>query len=586
MLNNVNMLFDCFKGYYSDYIYLSLSLIAVVYLFVSKKKSYRIIIYACFLLFIIIFNPITYGFLHKEMSYWRFFWAIPCSVLVILALVELISTCKGMWYKFLFFACATLIISVIGTSVFKYASIGKKTNPYGLTDATVDIGSTMLDLDDSPRCILPRGLISSIRLYSGDIEPMYGRDAEGYILYASDEVKAMYTVMESEAPDYNYVLSRAVHWGYNFVVNVESKPIDEKLLSKYGYTLLKNEDGYNIYFNPNITDDSLEGYLWRYNDIGWWLEDEKGNSLSQKIVTVYGISYYINSYGYALESIDDSTAKTISEDDIIITQFGKDNYDKPSMFYTLDDQKGHFVIVDGGNSDEYEDVLRQIRLYGGVVDAWILTHPHDDHIGAFNEILKNYSDEIDVKKIYAIDIDSDYYHKVANEWDAIEYYDQFEEIVSDNDLLNNSILEYVEEGNTYSIGDLSFKVYNTFTKDSYSISTGSLPNATSMVFEVFGKNESMLFLGDLEQESANSILKKYGNELHATYVQAAHHGQNLDESFYDNIEFNTVTVDAPDWLRQEDKENDHTAYRNIEFFDNNNILVLSYDSSPNVILIH
>ena len=532
-----------------------------------------------------IFNPILYKYVFSGIVYWRLFWMIPCSFIIVLAVGELLRNNEKKVNKILICISVLVLTCLLGTNVFAGAKRGDKNNIYRLSQETVDIGSIMLEYDNTPRCIVSSRLVSSIRLYSGNIEPMYGRNAQGYINRASDEVKVMYNVMESEVPDYNYVLTRAKHWGYNFIVNVESKPISEDTLRYYGYELLQNVDGYNIYYNEDITDESLDGYVWRYNEVGWWLEDAEGNSIKQSVKEVYGINYYFNSYGYAIDNINNDTAKSLSDGEIIVTQFGKDDYDKPSMFYTIDDQKGHFVIVDGGNSDEYEDVLSQIKLYGGTVDAWILTHPHDDHIGAFNEIYKNCKDEIEVKKIYAIDIDSEYYHEVANEWDAIEYFDDFEEIVTVNKLLDDGILEYVKDGSTYTVGEMSFKVYNTFNKKSYDITTGSPPNAASMVFELFGKNESILFLGDLEQESADIIYNKYKDELNATYVQAAHHGQNLDSTFYDKIETNGVFVDAPEWLRQKDDDM-HTAYENIKYFDEKEWKIMKYDTTPNIVLIN
>ena len=143
---------------------------------------------------------------------------------------------------------------------------------------------------------------------------------------------------------------------------------------------------------------------------------------------------------------------------------------------------------------------------------------------------------------------------------------------------------YVKDGETYKAGDFDFKVYNTFTDDSYEIKTGSLPNASSMVFEVFGKTESMLFMADMENKPYKKIYKKYGDELNADYVQAAHHGQNVNTDYYDDLDMKGVFVDAPAYLRQEDP-NTHTAYEHLQYFTDRGVNIWTYNSTPNSIVL-
>ena len=584
MIGELKIIYNWFLDYYADCVYLVFSILSAIYLMMKKRNQYKKIILPSIFLYVLVLNPVLYKFVFSSIVYWRLFWMIPNSFIIILAIGEILRKSNKISERIVICIGVISLVFLLGHSVFDGAKRGDEINRYRLSQETVDVGSIMIEYDETPKCIVPASLISSIRLYSGNIEPMYGRNAQGYINRASDEVLVMYNVMESENPDYDYVLTRAKHWGYNFVVNTQNKPIDETLLCYYGYELLKSIDGYNIYYNKNINDEPLEGYRWLYNDVGWWLEDSSGNCIKQSVKEVYGVYYYFNKYGYAIESVDSETAKNISEGDMIVTQFGDDNYDKPSMFYTIDNQKGDFIIIDGGNNDEYDKVLKQIQLYGGTVDAWILTHPHEDHIGAFNEIYNNHINEVKVNKIYAIDIDSDYYHEVYNEWDNIDCFDDFEKIIQLNGLKDNNKLEYVKDGDVYMDGVIPFKVLNTFTNKSYDISTGSLPNAASMVLKLYGNKESMLFLGDIEQESANSILSKYGSELEATYIQTAHHGQNLDAAFYNHFEPRAVMVDAPNWLRQKD-DSTHTSFENIEYFNERKIPIYTYDTAPNVILV-
>ena len=60
---------------------------------------------------------------------------------------------------------------------------------------------------------------------------------------------------------------------------------------------------------------------------------------------------------------------------------------------------GKIIVVDGGTVDDTENLIKSINENGGKVDYWFLTHAHDDHSGAFTQIVNNTNIEID--NIYA-----------------------------------------------------------------------------------------------------------------------------------------------------------------------------------------
>ncbi len=68
-----------------------------------------------------------------------------------------------------------------------------------------------------------------------------------------------------------------------------------------------------------------------------------------------------------------------------ITQYSDDS-GAQAMFYTITSDKKDLIIIDGGHTENAGKVRKVIEEYGNHVDIWILTHPHPDHIGAFNEI--------------------------------------------------------------------------------------------------------------------------------------------------------------------------------------------------------
>lgn len=67
-----------------------------------------------------------------------------------------------------------------------------------------------------------------------------------------------------------------------------------------------------------------------------------------------------------------------------------------AMIYSIEDELGNLILVDGGWKVDAEQVRTIIAEHGNHVKAWILTHPHEDHISAFNVISAENSEiEID-----------------------------------------------------------------------------------------------------------------------------------------------------------------------------------------------
>ncbi len=255
MAENMRIITDWFKDYYADYMYLIIMIVAAVFLMFTNRKKYAGIVVASIVLFIVIFNPWLYKYIFAKLVFWRLFWLIPEVLIIALAVTELFGKLKKLPLKLAACAVMVVLLSIFGHNIFKEASRGENTNTYRLPQGVVNVAAIMMELDDHPRCIVQSDFLCFIRLFSGDIEPMYGRNGEGFINRATEDVQIMHAYMESDAPDYEYILSNAKDMGYNFIVNKDSRPIDESLSVKYGYGLIASTDGYNIYYNPSVTEE-------------------------------------------------------------------------------------------------------------------------------------------------------------------------------------------------------------------------------------------------------------------------------------------------------------------------------------------
>ena len=72
-----------------------------------------------------------------------------------------------------------------------------------------------------------------------------------------------------------------------------------------------------------------------------------------------------------------------------VTQYGSDSDFQQSMFYTIKGSNGKLIVIDGGWDYDAKRVRDTIKKLGGKVNLWIITHPHPDHVGAFNQIFAN-----------------------------------------------------------------------------------------------------------------------------------------------------------------------------------------------------
>ncbi len=387
-------IFEKTSEYYGTATFLVMAVfIGVLLMFLDWKKYSRVIIPVLMSLFVIL-NPVCYKIIFCKIRFWRLFWMIPMVYIILMGFMELIRRCDTQWKKVISLVGLIALLAVGGDNVFADSGLGIAEDSYKLPHGVVQACDAMLKTDKTPRCVVGGDLRTAVRLYSGEIEPMYGRDTENYIDKASEYEKKIYKQMESENPDYAYILSNARRLKYNFVVNTYDKPIDYETMTAYGYKLISDKGGYNVYYNPDVPESSSNessGYTWKSNGTGWYCLDASGNRLKNTNAEIDGVWYYFNNKGFLMESMDSKSAETINSTDLILTAYGSP--DKTPDFITLDDQQGNLVIINGGAKNDYKAVHDVLKMYGRNVTAWILTDDNDESAGAFNKIYKNFVKE-------------------------------------------------------------------------------------------------------------------------------------------------------------------------------------------------
>ena len=174
------------------------------------------------------------------------------------------------------------------------------------------------------------------------------------------------------------------------------------------------------------------------------------------------------------------------------------------------------------------------------MDAWILTHAHNDHIDAFIGMMENYADQLELGGLY--------YNFPPYEF--CKQYDSAVDAESVRQLL--AVLPAIEDrvhivhtGDTLDVG----KFHADFLFEPDLSITGNAINNSSIVFKITLGSKTIMILGDLGVEGGQKILEKYGAALKSDMVEMAHHGQNgVEKDVYEAIAPSVCLWATPVWL--------------------------------------
>lgn len=279
-------------------------------------------------------------------------------------------------------------------------------------------------------------------------------------------------------------------------------------------------------------------------------------------------------YYFTIRQTEPTFSEDVPEGQWIVTQHGRNDINL--SFYTIYNEAKGLIVVDGGWTEDAASVREVVYELGGHIDAWIITHPHQDHVGAFN-LLYSELEDIQVDKIYTVDMATPEECMEVAPWDSVDAYNDFL-------ALNIPDITYLYAGDELEICGLKFEIISAYDENVKNLSRDFL-NDGSMIFKVTNQQESMLFCADVGIGMSDFLVNNRGESLKADYLQMAHHGYGgLSDQFYQTVNPKIAFFDAPDWLML-DTTGKYDNPQNAELMKSMGCEIYSFNSAPNSIIL-
>ena len=229
------------------------------------------------------------------------------------------------------------------------------------------------------------------------------------------------------------------------------------------------------------------------------------------------------------------------------------------MSFVLVTKQNNCIVIDGGRPEDMP-LLKQY-VAGRHISAWILTHPHIDHISGFiGEVNRNGLVDFDVETVY-YNVPS--YEKLLNETNvpSRKFFDQeLEELKKFCDIEEKikDKAHIVSQGESITVDECKIDFVYTCHDGLYS----NLLNDASLVFKITTPGKTVLFLGDIGPEGGDVLYEESRHLLKSDIVQMAHHGHmNVGMEVYAAIMPEACMWCCAEWLYNEDEIPDYLSDR-------------------------
>lgn len=206
-------------------------------------------------------------------------------------------------------------------------------------------------------------------------------------------------------------------------------------------------------------------------------------------------------------TIETQAGPPISEESFLKVHFIDVGQGDATLIQQINQDNTYNMLIDAGNNGDGGYLVEYLKDQGvETLDYIIGTHPHSDHIGGLDDVIKGFQvGAIIMPKV------------IAN----TRTFEEVMEAVSDKGL---SITSPVP-GTSYPLGEAEFTILAPNSDDYASLNDYSIANRL-----VFGSN-SFIFTGDAEALSEEEILNNFNKrDLASDVFKLAHHGSSTSNT--------------------------------------------------------
>lgn len=514
----------------------------------GKSRQMKFYVYYVVIALVGMMNPVSLYVIDKTGNmevYERFFWLLMTTFLVAFTLAVFVHRKGALLIPVL------ILLLLCGKSVFTSTEYKPAENMEKVSEEAILVSEIIMrDFEglapdaevipnrrnvEMPRAAVTEPINEAIRMYNANIDLWYVRKNFGNFNQSGYRKLAALLTMDNEEIPVKSVISAMNKKDFRYLVLGNWQTLTGEV-DKYDLTVIGQTKNYRVY---------------KYNE-------EK----------TYKMQQYADVNGYQCLS------------------------------YTLENSLGGLIVVDGGRAWQSLDLVKQIQKSGGVVDAWIITHAHDDHAGVLASVLEAdwHKSEIEIKEILIGDMDYEAVMAQGSERTDMVGYLQM-------GLEKHDKVRVLKAGDELDVIGLHMKVLHTCNQTVIENSDNIL-NDGSMVFTLEGEKRRVMFLADTADRSremaeeitdlsqgskigrliADEILATYPDDVKSWAVQMSHHGNgSYPDYFYEAIAPKHAFFDAPDWLMQNrDKESGQESYYStphyVKLMERLGANMISYDS--------
>ena len=322
----------------------------------------------------------------------------------------------------------------------------------------------------------------------------------------------------------------------------------------------KNE----LFYYTNAKKEEIASYISKLESVGYTLEQETylNGNLFASLIAKEGLihikhSAHDNSAKILYDPLCENVYKPSEKDCERVTKTvlsvlpldysHREITDANGMAFVITLEDGRFIIIDGGYGEYvsggekkasqdayllYEYLRCENKSTDGKIKiaAWIITHPHEDHYGAF----------VKFSELYAKDVSVEYF--IYNHGDPSTYSKQYpaDQFLAEKmpkiiaSCYKDSKVIKPHEGQILSFCDTEITVLHTH--ESCIPHFEPAPNDTSLVLRLTRNGKSVLFMADCDESVSALLVKNYGDFLKSDVLQINHHGYSgMTKELFDAV---------------------------------------------------